>query len=528
MKNLFFSTILGLILFSATLFAQDTQTFTYNGIAVNAVGQRLTNHTISLRLSVLNGSATGSAIYVETQTAITNATGIYYVGIGQGNPVSGSYGGINWATNHYYLKVEMDPAAGTNYSIVSASPMVASLSPQLGTLASLTTTPTSGILTQTATSGGNIMSDGGSAVTARGVCWSVAANPTTADSHTTDGSGPGVFTSNISGLTPGTFYHIRSYATNSAGTAYGDIGFTTLSTPSVVTSPISSINANSAISGGNVTNDGGTTITARGVCWSTTANPTIASNHTTDGTGTGTFVSSIGGLSANTLYYVRAYATTIAGTAYGSDFSFTTLAFTCGSPFTINHLVGSVAPISKTVTYGTVTNIPGATAKCWITSNLGADHQATTISDATEASAGWYWQFNRKQGYKHDGSTLTPSWTITSINEYSDWIIANDPCTSELGTGWRLPTSTEWTNVNASGNWNNWSDPWNSGLKLHPAGYVTSGVASLDNRGSYGVYWSSSQYNSGYGWHLDFGSSNSFIFNGFNKAFGFSVRCLRD
>ena len=138
----------------------------------------------------------------------------------------------------------------------------------------------------------------------------------------------------------------------------------------------------------------------------------------------------------------------------------------------VNHVAGTVAPVSKTVTYGTVTNIPGATTKCWITSNLGADHQATAVSDATEASAGWYWQFNRKQGYKHDGTTRTPNtaW-ITSINESSDWITANDPCTSELGSGWRLPTSTEWSNVDASGSWMDWFIPWISGLKLHAAGY---------------------------------------------------------
>ena len=88
----------------------------------------------------------------------------------------------------------------------------------------------------------------------------------------------------------------------------------------------------------------------------------------------------------------------------------------CGDPLTINHLVsGGVAPVDKTVTYGTVTNIPGETSKCWITSNLGADHQATAVNDATEASAGWYWQFNRKQGYKHDGTTRTPNTTWITL-----------------------------------------------------------------------------------------------------------------
>ena len=133
--------------------------------------------------------------------------------------------------------------------------------------------------------------------------------------------------------------------------------------------------------------------------------------------------------------------------------------FNCGGPFTITHLAaGGVAPVNKVVTYGTITNIPGELSKCWITSNLGADHQATAVDDATEASAGWYWQFDHKQGYKHDGSTRTPNtgW-ICSIDETSDWIAGYDPCALELGTSWRLPTYTEWNNVDASGNWTNWN-----------------------------------------------------------------------
>ena len=130
--------------------------------------------------------------------------------------------------------------------------------------------------------------------------------------------------------------------------------------------------------------------------------------------------------------------------------------WSCGSSIIVNHVAGAVAPVTKTVTYGTVTGIPGEPSKCWITSNLGADHQALAVNDATEASAGWYWQFNLMQGYMHNGSTLTPSWTITSINENSNWITANDPCNIELGTGWRLPTYAEWLNVDASGGWTNW------------------------------------------------------------------------
>jgi hypothetical protein len=192
------------------------------------------------------------------------------------------------------------------------------------------TTAATDIAATTATSGGNITSDGGASVTARGVCWSTSTNPTTADSKTTDGSGTGSYTSSITGLTAGTLYYIRSYATNSSGTTYGaQVSFTTASITAPVmaaTTAASSITGTTASSGGNVTGDGGASVTARGVCWSTSSNPTTADSKTTNGTGTGSFTSSITGLTGSTLYYVRAYATNSAGTTYGTEISFTTAA----------------------------------------------------------------------------------------------------------------------------------------------------------------------------------------------------------
>lgn len=208
-------------------------------------------------------------------------------------------------------------------------------------------------------------------------------------------------------------------------------------------------------------------------------------------------------------------------------FYFSNSGFICGQSLTINHVAGNVAPVTKSTTYGTVTNIPGETAKCWITSNLGSDHQATAVDDATEASAGWYWQFNRKQGYKHDGSTLTPGWTITSINENSDWQTANNPCTLELGAAWRLPTYTEWCNVDNVGYWTTWTGPWNSSLKLHAAGFISRNYAVLFYRGSDSYYWSSTQYSTDCGWYLFFGSGYSEMIYSL-KAYGNAVRCIKD
>jgi endonuclease I len=95
--------------------------------------------------------------------------------------------------------------------------------------------------------------------------------------------------------------------------------------PSVTTAAITSISINSATGGGEVTSGGSAAVTARGVCWNTTGSPTLSDSHTTDGTGTGVFVSSLTSLSAGTLYYVRAYATNSVGTTYGNEVTFTTL-----------------------------------------------------------------------------------------------------------------------------------------------------------------------------------------------------------
>lgn len=102
------------------------------------------------------------------------------------------------------------------------------------TLAAVTTSPVSSITTTSASGGGEVTSDGGTAVTARGVCWSSNPNPTALDSHTVDGAGTGPFTSFLTGLLPGTTYYVRAYATNNEGTAYGNsVKFTTLVNPTI-------------------------------------------------------------------------------------------------------------------------------------------------------------------------------------------------------------------------------------------------------------------------------------------------------
>jgi len=195
-------------------------------------------------------------------------------------------------------------------------------------LATVTTAKASYISTTLATSGGTISSDGGADVTARGVCWSTNSNPTTANAKTTNGTGSGQFTSNITGLTAGVKYYIRAYAVNVAGTAYGNedtiMTLAAKVVPTVTTTAVSGIMTTTANSGGSVTAWGGDPVTARGVCWNTTGSPTISDSKSSNGTDIGSFSSVLYGLQPNKKYYVRAYAVNSVGAGYGEELTFTT------------------------------------------------------------------------------------------------------------------------------------------------------------------------------------------------------------
>jgi len=179
--------------------------------------------------------------------------------------------------------------------------------------------------------------DGGSAILERGVCWATSPQPTTANSKTSDGIGIGNFNSSVTGLTAGTTYHLRAYARNANGTKYGqEITFTTLAgnqVPVLSTTAVSGITQSQAISGGNITFNGNSTVTLRGICWSTGSIPTIDLNtKTEDGSGTGSFISNLTNLSPGTQYCVRAYAVNSTGVGYGNEVCFSTLSVSALAP----------------------------------------------------------------------------------------------------------------------------------------------------------------------------------------------------
>lgn len=186
----------------------------------------------------------------------------------------------------------------------------------------VTTTTVTNITATTAQGGGNATANGGLQITAKGICWNTSGNPDVNGSHTTNGAGNGTFTANMTGLALNTTYHVRAYATTSAGSTYygSEKTFTTKNgKPEVTTTPPTK-SGMTVTTGGNVTSDGGYTVTARGICWGTTHSPDLSSahNHTTNGSGTGSYISTFV-MPGQGTYYIRAYATNANGTNYGAE-----------------------------------------------------------------------------------------------------------------------------------------------------------------------------------------------------------------
>jgi plastocyanin len=279
------------------------------------------------------------------------------------------------------------------------------------TIPTLTTTPVSGITFTTATSGGDITSDGNASVTARGVCWNTSSGPTISNSKTSDSNGSGQFVSSLTGLTAGTTYYVRAYATNSSGTAYGDeLTFSTsaIQPATLTTAAVTSITTTTAKSGGNITDDGGSAVTARGVCYGLNSNPAITDAHTTDGADKGSFVSSLSLLSPSTLYHVRAYATSAAGTAYGNDVTFTTATPQASNEVSIKGMAFNPATLT----------VPVNTTVKW-TNNDGITHTVTSdtnLFDSGNLASGnsFTFKFTSAGTYSYHCS-IHPDMTATII-----------------------------------------------------------------------------------------------------------------
>ena len=719
--------------------------------------------------------------------------GFYNNGCGSSGDFAFFYGATQSSgSNALYYYLSADNANVTRAS--SAKSRGYSVRCLLGSgvsLPAVTTAAVSNIGTSTATSGGNVTSDGGATVTVRGVCWNTTGTPTTADAHTTDGSGVGTFTSSLTGLQQGATYYVRAYATNSVGTAYGnEVTFTTLAIPAgdaqpcpnnptvtdydgntyntvkignqcwmkenlrvthyasgveipmgssgsltipyrycpdnssanvidygylynwpavmngsnssnanpsgiqgvcptgwhvpsdaewyqltnyvssvpayvcgnntssiakalaaitgwntssaecapgndqsqnnitgfnvlaaghwdygyrdfgthawiwsstqdcannawyrliqnednsvirlnvncsanlkhrsfavrcllgdganlpaVTTDAASGVSLTSATCGGNVTYDGNTTVTARGLCWNTTGTPTLSDSHTYDGTGTGTFTTTIMGLQQGVTYYVRAYATNSMGTVYGNEVTFTTFAIPTGD--------AQPCPNNPTVTDydGNVYNTVKIGNQCWMTENLRTTHYAdgAAISVGTSGSttASFYYVYSGLDaalyGYLYNWPAVMHGAGSTTANPSG----VQGICPA----GWHLPSDAEWTQLTnyvssvpayrCDGNSSNiakalaavdgWysyggackvgdtpSDNNNTGFTAMPAGYYNA--PACGSSGDYAFFWSATQSSNNSAWYRYMYADNANVSRGNStKSRGYSVRCL--
>jgi len=313
--------------------------------------------------------------------------------------------------------------------------------------------------------------------------------------------------------------------------------------PTLTTTATSSITTTTATSGGIITNEGGAPITARGVCWSTSANPTIADSKTTDGTGTGTFTSTLTGLTANTTYNVRAYATNSGGTRYGTQLSFTTAA---SDLYTITDKDGNVY---HTVTIGTQT---------WMVENLKTTlyNDGTAIPLVTDNTA-WYnlstpaycWNNNDAATYKNTygalynwytvntGKLAPKGWHVPTDAEWTtleNYLIANgynyDGSTSGDYYAKSLAATTNWTtDTNAGTIGNDLSRNNSTGFSALPGGYRTDSNGTFDIVGYNGYWWSSTGSSTSYAWGRYMYYKDSYVYrSSYGKQNGFSVRCVRD
>ena len=398
------------------------------------------------------------------------------------------------------------------------------------TLPVLRTGPVTEITINSVKLSADITDDGGADVSTRGFCWGTSSNPTILDEYVQAGTGPGEFAGTIEGLEPNTQYYARAYAKNSVGIAYSNeiVFVTSTGAPTVITVQVTSITASTALCGGNVTYDGGASITARGVCWSTTPEPDLNDFFTSDGTGSASYSSTMTNLAPVTTYYVRAYVKNSAWTVYGEQITF------------ITKLADADGNLYNTVKIGT---------QLWMTENLKSTrlNDNTPIPDVTDktlwigTSVPAYCWYNNDFAYKptygalynwyavNSGKLCPSGWHVPTDSEFNTLEQSLGMATDQLNLwGWRgtdqgskLKNSTGWEE---GGNGTN-----SSGFSALPGGYRYGATGDFYLLTTITYWWTATEHDADRGWYRRLDSSSTAVYRAStSKKGGKYIRCVKN
>ena len=546
-----------LVAVSFTSVAQVPTRFNHQAVVRDGGGLLLPNHNLSLRISLEQGTGSGAVLrYRETHSVTTNGNGLYSVEVGGGTLDFGHMDSVNWEGGQVFLKTEVDPGGGTNFLLSSVRELLSVPYALHARTADVPGVPgEQGIPGEQGVPGlpgpqGPAGADGLPGAMGpqgpagpqgiqglQGPAGPAGPQGLTGATGATGPQGPagpaGTFPngsiigeikywngSSWASLPPGGHGQMM-YACNGVPT-WGFGGCP----PLITTSTATSITATGATTGGVVAADGGASVTARGVAYGLSSAPTTSGTITNNGTGTGSFSSTLTGLTSFSTYYVRAYATNSVGTSYGNEINFTTL-FECGLSM-MTDLEGNTY---NTVQIGT---------QCWSQSNLkvskyrNGDNIPTGLSNSQwgSASSGAY--------AIYDNNTSNNTLYGKLYNGYA----ANDS-RGLCPTGWHVPSDTEWASLitflggsSVAGGKMKSTTGWNSpntgatnssGFTGLPGGGRLGGGVYGD-LGNVGHWWSTTIIGSaGWAWYRSLNTSFNSVANNSNpQAYGYAVRCLRD
>ena len=413
--------------------------FTYQSVVRDTSGQLVTNQSVGMRLSLQRGPHLAN-LYTETHQLTTNSNGLLTCIIGSGQPTLGMMDTIDWSEGMVYVKTEIDMSGGSNYSLVSTRELL-SVPYALYSLNSGSSTP------------GPVGPMGPQGVPGP--------------------QGPSGVSFPSGGISGQALYYCNGVPT------WGPCP-NQPTMPTVTTNLVTLLPGNSASTGGNVTSDGGSPVTHRGVVYDTTSNPSLTSNYSVDGSGTGSFVSTLNNLAPTTTYYTRAYATNAVGTAYGSVVSFSTNLSLPTVTIGQNHAGGIVFYVDSTGQHGLACTSFDQNTSVWGCNGTYISGTSTTF-----------------------GTGMANTTAI--VNGCSVSPFAASECNDLVLNGY-----------------NDWYLPSRDELVLMYQNLKTQGLGNFSND----WYWSSSQVSSGNAWYVAFHNGTALHINIGKYDYG-QVRAVR-